>query len=249
MGGLQALLGDFYRQMDTDIIVGRGGSRSNAKSKKGIGGRIWSFSETDENERFNASTVKQLSGGNRHVVGMDDVAARQKCILTTNHIPLLGVVNQAMLRRILIVKFPVTFRTFADGEAETKFERKRDPSLRSRFLDHNVGFLKWLVDGAVAWYAKNGLKEGEPKAVVDAGKEYFQSQDLVSQFIDARCEIGKGLWVLTDDFVSAYNTFFAFESLSSRDMSRRMEGKPFVKKQVSKAGNRLAYHGLCLKEK
>ncbi len=87
MGALQALLGDFYRQMDTDIIVGRGGSRSNAKAKKGIGGRIWSFSETDEKERFNASTVKQLSGGNRHVVGMDDVAARQKCILTTNHVP------------------------------------------------------------------------------------------------------------------------------------------------------------------
>lgn len=109
MGGLQALCGNFYKQMETDIIVGKCGPRVH-KLKKGFGGRIWSFSETDEKESFNSNAVKTLSGGNRLGFGTDSSTPHQKCILTTNHIPQLGFVNNAMMRRMLIIRFPVTFR-------------------------------------------------------------------------------------------------------------------------------------------
>ncbi len=190
MGALQALLGDLFRQMDNDIIIGKGGSKSNSKSKKGIGGRIWSFSETDQSESFNSSTLKQLSGGNKLTIGMADFAPRQKCILTTNHVPQLGIVNQAVKRMLLIIRFPVTFRTFADGEPETRFERKKDSSLRSRFFDHDQGFLRWLVEGAVAWFQKSDLHAQRPASVKSAIDEYLQSQDRMGHFIDAECEQG-----------------------------------------------------------
>lgn len=96
--------------METDLIVGKCGPRIQTKLKKGLGGRIWSFSETDEKGNFNSDAVKMLSGGNRLGFGADSSASYQKCILTTNHIPQLGFVDDAMMRRMLIVKFPVTFR-------------------------------------------------------------------------------------------------------------------------------------------
>ena len=246
MGALQALLGDFFRVMDTDIIIGKGGSRSGTKMKKGIGGRIWSFSETDENDRFNSNTVKLLSGGNKLTFGTEDIAPRQKCILTTNHVPQLGVVSKAITRRMLVVKFPVTFRTFAEGEAETRHEKKIDPTLRGRFSEQGPAFLKWLVAGSMAWYSKKGLKADAPPAVSRSINEYLQSQDLIGQFIAAECEVGRGFWVSTEDFLVAYNRFFRLEALSLREMSRRMEDKPYPKKQVPSFGNRLAYHGLRL---
>lgn len=106
MAGLRAVCGDFFRQMETDIIVGKAGPRLNMKMKKGFGGRIWSFSKTDENERFNSSIIKLLSGGNNLTFGTDSTVSRQKCILTTNHVPQLGFVNDAVTRRMLIINFP-----------------------------------------------------------------------------------------------------------------------------------------------
>ena len=59
------------------------------------------------------------------------------------------------------------------------------------------GFLRWLVEGAVAWYATKDLKRNAPAKVKEVSRKYFEDQDRVSSFVRDRCEIGEGLLVPT----------------------------------------------------
>jgi hypothetical protein len=68
-----------------------------------------------------------------------------------------------MVERFQVVPFPVTFVDLAEGEAPTAVRRQRDNGLKQRFLADQQGLLRWLVAGAVAWYATRDLKRNAPE--------------------------------------------------------------------------------------
>jgi phage/plasmid-associated DNA primase len=78
---------------------------------------------------------------------------------------------------------------------------------------NDQGFLRWLVEGAVAWYRKIDLNAPRPASVTRAIDEYLQSQDQMAHFIDAECEQGQGLCVLTEVFLMAYNKTVASDQI------------------------------------
>lgn len=120
--------------------------------------------------------------------------------------------------------------------------------MRTAFTQHDQALLKWIVDGAKAWYAQKGLVASAPLAVKKAREDYFESQDVMAQFLIAECEEGKGFFVLTSDLLEAYNRVFKCDKINFPELNRRMKGRPFPKKQVPSAGNRQAYHGIRLKK-
>jgi putative DNA primase/helicase len=66
------------------------------------------------------------------------------------------------------------------------------PGLRTEKLRAEWGgILRWAVEGCLLWQ-RDGLHA--PKAVVDATADYLASEDVLSRWIEERCEINKANW-------------------------------------------------------
>ena len=257
MHALQVLLGGFFRSMNSNIIVGKSGTNIDAQLANGIGARIWSFNETYENAQLKSDTVKTISGG-----GIITVKARgqsieysphQTCIVTTNHLPRIETVNEALKERLICIEFPVTFKDLLAVEEETRFFRRRDTGLKSWFevAENKSAFLKYLVDGAVEYHRRcggefGGLKSCAPKAVLDFTEKYLYDHDLIQQFLDAKCDIGSEYKESATSLRMSYERFFGVR-ISYNDLKRLLEGKGHLSRRNCAPGGVNGYTGLRLK--
>eukprot|EP00798_Chlamydomonas_sp_ICE-L_P006860 gene6860-biopygen13378 len=91
------------------------------------------------------------------------VMPRHLAILVTNHMLEMSDVIVAMVERILVIEFPVTFRDLIPGESETATLRQCDRTMKKRLKapEGQAALFAWLVEGAVAWYSgTESLKAG-----------------------------------------------------------------------------------------
>lgn len=142
--------------------------------------RFAALSETEETVRIASATVKRLTGG-------DPVTARQlhqspvtfdatwQFLLVTNDLPKLSANAKALWERVQVVEFGVQIP-----------KAERDPQLKEKLKDGEPdGILTWAVEGLRDYWAKGGL--AAPVQVLERTKEYAESQDTVSRFIDEMC--------------------------------------------------------------
>ena len=146
------------------------------------GARFVASIETEQGRRWNESKVKAITGG-------DKVSARFmrqdffedipqfKLVIAGNHKPSIRNVDEAMKRRLHLIPFTVTVPP-----------EKRDGQLTERLLAERDGILAWAVDGCLAWQ-RDGLRP--PACVVSATEEYFEAEDALGQWIEARCLLSK----------------------------------------------------------
>jgi len=81
-------------------------------------------------------------------------------------------VDEAIRRRIALVPFEVQIP-----------KDERDLELALKLRAEWPGILRWMIDGAVAWYAE---RLQIPEAVQTPTKEYFDDQDSLGQWIEER---------------------------------------------------------------
>lgn len=136
--------------------------------------RVLITNESDKDAKLNTSLIKQISAGdeicprtlrkaNEHFV------PHMKILWVTNHIPKLDWNDGGIDRRIRLIPFSVTIP-----------EEKKDKKLPDALLEEREGILKWLVDGAVAYY-QEGMAE-IPEAMKNAMDcERFRT-DTISWF-------------------------------------------------------------------
>eukprot|EP00798_Chlamydomonas_sp_ICE-L_P001104 gene1104-biopygen2489 len=101
---------------------------------------------------------------------------RHLAILVTNHMLEMSDVIVAMVERILVIEFPVTFRDLIPGESETATLRQCDRTMKERLKapEGQAALFAWLVEGAVAWYSgTESLKAGAPKKVTEFTRQYL----------------------------------------------------------------------------
>jgi putative DNA primase/helicase len=99
-----------------------------------------------------------------------------KLTIVGNHKPLLRNVDEAARRRFNLV--PFTRRpSHPDRALETKLEQEW-PSI-----------LRWMIEGCGDWLA-NGLIR--PESVRAATAAYFDSQDLLGQWLEEECDCEPG---------------------------------------------------------
>jgi phage/plasmid-associated DNA primase len=227
MRSLSVLLGQFYAEMDTANILEKTAAKMDLA--KGSGCRIWSFNETPQNARLKSDVVQMLSGGDGIPVKVahrqsQTLTPYQKCIVTTNHLPELGIVTEALRSRLMIVRFPVVFKDLEVSEPESEFVRRIDPGLKRRVEENLPTFLKWLVEGSMDWYTKNPegrLKNVAPLAVKEATENYLQRFDTFAAFLDAKCVLGPNLKATTKELLVAYKDFFG-EDIEGRSFAKLM---------------------------
>ena len=151
------------------------------------GARLVTASETEQNRKWAASRIKQLTGG-------DPISARLmrqdfftyvpqfKLILVGNHAPQLGRVDDAIRRRLLVILFD------------------RRPAVPDKKLEEKLkaewpGILRWMIKGCLLWQQQ---ELNPPSAVTTATQEYFEQEDVFGQWLDECCEVNPDeiVWVV-----------------------------------------------------
>jgi putative DNA primase/helicase len=203
-----------------------------------VGMRLVSASEGETGQRLAESKIKLMVGGDRikcRRLYQDYIEMKPefKLWILTNNLPTISGTDEAIWRRIRVVRFPVTIP--AD---------KRDGRLPDKLADELPGILNWMLDGLQSWL-EIGLRP--PTNVSAETNDYRSDNDTVGQFIDACCERDKAVKTTTKDL---YNGYANWCEMSGYDpINKVMFGKTLgLKSLVSfKSGKGNGWRGLALK--
>jgi putative DNA primase/helicase len=169
-------LGDYARQMPTEILLSRNGDPHPTERASLFGVRFASASELPKGRGLNENLVKQLTGG-------DTISARfmnrdffefeptHKLWVSTNNKPSIKETSNGIWRRVLLVPWAFTATT-------------PDTELPAKLRAELPGVLRWIVEGCVAWQER-GLDP--PDSVRAATQEFRDECNVVEQFLIERC--------------------------------------------------------------
>jgi putative DNA primase/helicase len=152
---------------------------SNVRSMEAVGNlkgkRFIIASEANENTKFDAAKVKELTGGDtlagaRMYGSSYTFKPTHTLWLACNHRPAIKDDTVAMWDRIKTIPFT---RMFLDDD--------KDTSLPAKLKGEGDGIFNWLAEGAHT-YLQNGLGE-TPAACRTATQEYREINDKLSKFI------------------------------------------------------------------
>jgi putative DNA primase/helicase len=102
-----------------------------------------------------------------------DIKPHAKILWAMNELPRIGNVNNGIMRRVKVIKFPVLP------------ECERDPELKEQIKTEGAGILNWALIG-LDRLRKRG-KFLFPKSVMDATRDFQEHNDVPMMFIE---EIG-----------------------------------------------------------
>jgi len=250
---VKRILGDLAGPIASELIMGYGATTSASGANPEIldlqGRRIVWASETKEGQKLNLERVKRFTGADtlkaryNYSNDMIEFIPSHTLFLLTNHKPRVGAGEYALWQRLRLIPFRFSFV----DEPKAPHERPKDPELPARLLEEGPGILAWLVRGCLAWQ-KEGLTP--PAEVLDATREYEQAEDVIQQFIDACCVIGKNRRQRAGPFVEAFAEWFKEENgaqakpFGARTFREHMEKKGF---KVDATGRHNFYAGIALK--
>jgi putative DNA primase/helicase len=175
---LLALLGDYGRHSDPELLLAKGGDVHPTGVADLMGARLVVSSEIEEGRRLAEATVKQLTGGDRikaRYMRQDffEFTPTHKLFLHANHRPIVRGTDHAIWRRLRLVPFTVTIE-----------RSDQDPHLAARLEGELPGILNWALAGARDWI-HGGLTE--PLAVQAASDDYRADMDILGAFLADRC--------------------------------------------------------------
>ena len=180
---LSDLFGDYADSVDAEaFITARTGGRVPDDIARLPGARLVTATEPTTGQHWDEKTIKAITGG-------DEISARKlykswftfkpqfKILMVGNAQPEIRNVDDAMLRRILIV--PMNHKVPRKDQIEDLSERM--------VVEEGPAILHWLVQGCLAW-AEVGL--GAPEAIRVQTARYKDTQDVMSEWINEQCELG-----------------------------------------------------------
>ncbi len=222
------------------------GAAPRADLMKLRGLRLAWASESNEERRFNAGLIKQLTGGDtitaRGPFGKKMISFRpmHTIFFLTNHVPHIAVDEYAFWQRIHLIPFNVSFVAFP----KESHERKVDKELAEKLKTEASGILAWLVRGCLRWQ-KHGLKQ--PKTIQNAIGDYRHEEDIIGRFLeecfDRRSESRIGA-------TKAYDAYKQWcDDNDTECWSQTKFGKEMGKRFKRQLSNGNYYLGLHLKKK
>jgi putative DNA primase/helicase len=204
------------------------------------GARLVTASETERYSRLAEALVKQLTGGDpvtcRALYGQPFTYIPAFLLMVAgNYRPAILSQDTGIWRRVKLIPFEATFRG-----------AQRDTSLPGKLRDEAEGILAWAIRGAIEWHA-NGLQE--PGSVQSATQDYRESEDRLSEYIEARCVREQGARVAPMAIRRDYAEWAEDAGLSRKEvlsgwaLSVELEARHFTK---DKRGGRWGFNNLRL---
>jgi putative DNA primase/helicase len=191
---LLTMLGPYGAQALNDLLLAKHGEQHPVGIADLHGKRLVALTEIDDHRRWDAATLKFLTGGDR-------VTARRmrenpwsfdpthKFLIAANSKPSASATDEALWARVKLIGFNRRF----EGAA-------RDPALFEKLTAEIPGILAKAVKACLRWQA-NGL--GEPPAVTEAVASYRREVDPLAGFFEGRAR-GEGARVTRAELRTAY---------------------------------------------
>ena len=189
-----------------------------------VGRRLVTAAETEEGRRWDQQRLTMLTGRDRIPArfmrgDFFEYLPQFLLLFHGNYRPRLSTVDDAMRRRLYLMPF-------------THVPVMIDRSLIDKFRAELAGIMAWAVEGCVLWQA-HGLRP--PRIVTHATDEYFELEDLLSQWLEERAELGFAFFAATRDM--------------HQDFTRWMQGRGFVPPEAVFAGRLERIAGVARKAK
>lgn len=205
------------------------------------GARFVYSSEGEDGKQLATAKIKRLTGNEkistRFMRGeWFDYKPTFKVWFSTNHKPEITETADAIWRRVLLIPFNVRFS-----------EAQKDPALAQKLAHEAPGILRWMVEGAQAWY-ENGL--GDCASVRTATSDYRKDSDLVGRFLEECCELGHGE-IQAKRLHEVFETWAKEEAglteiLSQATLSKRLRERGLT--ILARTGNKHFWQGIRLKQ-
>jgi putative DNA primase/helicase len=197
---LREIFGDYVSNIQPETIMVKNsmGNGINSDIARLKGARMVTTVEPNEGVRLNEGLIKQLTGDDavtaRKLYGNEfEFKPEFKLWMATNHKPIIRGTDDGIWRRIHMI--PFTVQIPAD---------KVDRQLKSKLEREYPAILRWAVEGCLLWQ-REGLKQ--PRAVLDMTREYRREMDVISGFLDDRCEMGEGFSAKSSELYAAYSAW------------------------------------------
>lgn len=227
---LREIFGNYVSNIQPETIMVKNsmGNGINSDIARLKGARMVTTVEPNEGVRLNEGLIKQLTGDDavtaRKLYGNEfEFKPEFKLWMATNHKPIIRGTDDGIWRRIHMIPFTVQIPV-----------DKVDRQLKSKLEREYPAILRWAVEGCLLWQ-REGLKQ--PKAVLDMTREYRREMDVISGFLDDRCEVGEGFSAKSSELYAAYSAWCESNTeykMSNTKFSVEMEKR--FKKEISRNG-------------
>ena len=229
---ISGMMGDYAikTRADTLMVKRSGGVNNDIADLRGA--RLVTAVEAAEGQRLAESLIKELTGG-------DTIRARFlyheafsfrpsfKLLLATNHKPEIRGTDHAIWRRIRLIPFTVVIP-----------DNEQDRHLTDKLRAEWPGILAWAVAGCLAWQ-RDGL--GTPAEVRQATADYRAEEDVLAEFLEARCIAGKE--ARSSILYAAYKLWAADAKIPDKDtMSQKRFGQQMAERYDNRKGNDGKYY-------
>ena len=204
-GTIARVLGDFAVCVDVDMLLKQTSRSAGAAHPETLRLRYARFvhtQEADSSDVLDVGKVKMYSAGG------DAIAVRtlhsdiyhlfnqtHTMIIHTNKAPRLYEGDKGLARRLRMLPFRSQFRNPAEGPenpAEGIFHARDRAELERIFESEMSGILGWMVRCAIKFLANSRRLPPAPPMVVAESADYMTENDIVEQFIEAKCKRVEG---------------------------------------------------------
>jgi putative DNA primase/helicase len=192
-----------------------------------VGSRAVTASETERGRTWDENKIKTITGGDelsaRFMRGdFFEYVPQFKILIAGNNKPKLKSTDEAIRRRFNLIPFLATIP-----------KEKRDPLLGEKLKAEYPGILKWAIEGCLEWQ-RDGLNP--PAIVREATEEYINSQNVVSNWIEERCDKGRGCKATAGELYADFKEWTRTtgeEILKQVDFTTALEGMRYLSKKTN----------------
>lgn len=237
------VLGDYAGTIHAETLTTafRGNSEYELAALRGK--RLVLAAELEQGRRMNTAMLKQL-------VSTDRIHARQiyrdpidflpthTLVLYTNVLPSVSSDDLGTWDRLAVVPLTERFRNTAEEQKDyaARLQAKCGPAI-----------LRWIIQGAKA-FAEAGYKLPPCQAVLDATKEYRETNDILSEFIEEQCIVDPNLNAPAQKLYDAFRNYCLVRNetaIRQHDFPDSMLRRGFPQTPRSRQGK--SYRGLDLR--
>jgi putative DNA primase/helicase len=243
---LTEAMGDYatVASFETFLTSQRSGSAPRPDLARLVGTRLVVAGEADPGRTFAASSLKQMTGGDRvpcRTLFHEEFTFKPQCkiVLVANDQPHARDDDSGLWRRL--VKIPFEHVVPKD---------KRDPAVKATLCNPSVSgaaILAFAVRGCLAWQ-RDGL--GIPQRVEDATEAYRVSQDPLGDFFKELCFFADGAKVRRSALFDAYEAWVKENGikfpLSHRSFADRLQRTHADVKDGGKSHGERSWEGIAL---
>jgi len=236
---IQALLGDYSRQTNSDTFIKKSNDNSiNNDIARLASARFVSAVESEDGQKLSESLVKQITGGEKILARFlrqefFEFIPEFKVFFTTNHRPIIHGIDEGIWRRVKMIPFTVTIP-----------KESIDKKLPEKLSLEMPGILNWALEGCMKWQ-QGGL--GNPPSVAGATDEYKKNMDILEPFIFEKCLVNPLAKIEAKELFQEYKYWCDNSgeySLGNRAFYRMLETKGYKRERGT--GNRYFIQGICL---